>query len=317
MHDPPITIISGFLGSGKTTLLRRLLEEHRHGRRLALIVNEFGEIGIDGRLLEDAAGPALVELSGGCVCCVAGSDFLLAVAELIDAVAPDQIVIETSGLADPLATLQQVRTAGLPLDAIVTVVDGLNLEPALAATPLTTRQIGAADLLLLSKVDLIDPPQRHAVEQRLRTLNRRAAIVPVAHGAVDPNLIFGPVTTRADRPLALAAVHDHTDFDTYVWQSPHPLHRETLTATLTELAPLTLRIKGLVQCSDAPWADEVHVVGERIDLRAVRLRARPDLLNQLVLIGTGMAEYATVINARLDACADNPERRAAWYAREA
>ncbi len=312
---PPLTIVTGFLGSGKTTLLRRLLADGAAGRRLALIVNEFGQVGLDGASLARAGAVPLIELAGGCLCCEAGSDFLVALEELL-AHDPQQIVIETSGLAEPGGLIRRVRAAGLALDALVTVADALNLAAALAAAPVAAWQVQAADLLILSKVDLVTEPGRGAAEAHLRALNPRAAIIGAAHGAIAPDLLFGPRQSNRD-PLPILAHGELDGFGSLIWQATLPLRRAALEAALASLPAGVYRAKGLVHCSDAPWPDELHFVCGRHSLSAIRPR-RPILpLNTLVLIGADLEEHELAIRAALEACADTPERVALWQARYA
>lgn len=308
---PPLTIVTGFLGGGKTTLLRAVLESGAGGRRLGLIVNEIGAIGFDGQALDRAGGPPLVELTGGCICCAAGSDFLFAVEEIIDYAAPDAIVIETTGLAEPGGMIRQARAAGLPLDAVVAVAGATDLEAARAASPVAEWQLRAADIIALSKLDLAGAAGRAAAEERVRAINQRALILPATELAAAPDLLFGPRLAPADPP----PTPDHMaqdGFESLIWEGDTPLRRAVLEATLDELAPLVYRAKGLIHCSDAPWPDELQLVAGRYSLRATRLRTPPPRLNRLVLIGAGLGERAADLRARLDACVDTPERAERW-----
>jgi G3E family GTPase len=313
--NPPLTIVTGFLGSGKTTLLRALLAGGAGGRRLALIVNEFGQVGLDGASLARVGAAPLVELAGGCLCCAAGSDFLLAVEELLD-YAPEQIVVEASGLAEPGGLIRQARSAGLRLDAVVAMADAANLEAALAAAPVATWQLQAADLIVLSKLDLVTPTAQAELEARLRALNPRAAIVPAAHGLVPAELLFGPRLERA----AAEPVAEHLAGDGFAqmsWSSDVPLERAALAAVLKDLPPTVYRAKGLIHCSDAPWPDELQLVCGRYSFSVVRLKAPATPLNRLVLLGPGLAALADELSARFDACAATAERAAAWRTRYA
>lgn len=311
---PALTILTGFLGSGKTTLLRALLERGAGGRRVALIVNELGQIGLDGATLERASRTPLVELTGGCVCCEAGSDFLFAVEELIDVADPDQIVIETTGLAEPGGMIRRARAAGLPLDAVVAVADALNLEAALRASPVTGWQLRAADIVVLSKVDQASAAERAAAATRVRALNARAAIIQAAHGDVEPTLLFGPRGNNSD-PLPVLDHLAQDGFASVVWTSNQPLRRKALEATLGALPAEVYRAKGLLHCTDAPWPDELHLVCGRHTLTAVRLRAPAEPLNQVVLLGPRIGEHAAALVASLDGCADSPTRATDWLAR--
>ncbi len=310
---PPLTIVTGFLGSGKTTLLRALVEGGAGGRRLALVVNEFGQVGLDGAALARAGAAPVVELAGGCLCCAAGSDFLLAVEELLD-YAPDQILVEASGLAEPGGIIRRAQGAGLTIDAIIAVADALNLEEALTASPVAEWQLRAADLIVLSKVDVATPAARAAAESRLRALNQRAAILPAAHGRLPAELLFGP-RLPGDAPQPAAEHLGDDGFTSLSWSGDLPLRRAALEAFLDTLPPSVYRAKGLVHCTDAPWPDELQLVCGRWRLSAVRLRESASPLNRIVLLGRELDERGPALIAALEACADTPERAAAWRER--
>ncbi|WP_322816697.1 CobW family GTP-binding protein [Chloroflexus sp.] len=305
----PVTIISGFLGSGKTTLLRRLLS--RGDQRIGVIVNEFGTLGIDGELLAQSDAGPLIELNGGCVCCVAGSDLLLALETLLASGPLTAIAIETSGLAEPGALIRQLRAADIPLDTLVTLVSAVDYEQAMAASPLTLRQIHLADLLLITHSDLVSAQTIAQISEQLRTINRRAPLVPIVQGDVPPTLIFSP---RYDGTLPAESPHLHDEFAVTSWQSDLPLQRTALEQTLRRLAADGIfRAKGIVYCTDSPWADEVHLVAGRWTLSALRLSAQPRPLCRLTLIGRAAA-LEPAANA-LDSCIDSDERITRWQQR--
>ena len=187
----PVDIVGGFLGSGKTTLLRRLLEQGT-GERVAVVVNEFGEIGIDGLVVGGLGyGERMVELSSGCICCQLDTlHFEIALEELCDDVKPDRIVIETSGVADPGALARRLADLGRPLGSLITVVDTVNLDRVLAE-PIGRDQIAAADFLVLSKLDLPETRGLPAAEGRLRVVNARAPVIPAPVGNDGLQLLFG------------------------------------------------------------------------------------------------------------------------------
>ncbi|NJN14955.1 MAG: GTP-binding protein [Oscillochloris sp.] len=267
--SPPLTIVTGFLGSGKTTLLRSVLASGAGGRRLGLIVNEIGAVGFDGPALEQAGQLPLVELTAGCICCVAGSDFLLAVEQLIDYADPDVIVIETTGLAEPGGMIRQARAAELDLDAVIALAGATDLEAALAASAVAEWQLRAADIVALSKIDLSADKGRAALA-RIHAINPRAAIIPADQLAHTPDLIFGP-RFGVDPPVdPLHREHDH--FASMVWELDVPLRREALVRALDSLPAAVYRAKGRVACSDAPWPDDLQFVAGRHQFRAERPR---------------------------------------------
>src|SRR2546423_8435767 len=185
----PVDIVGGFLGSGKTTLLRRLLEQGTGAarERVAVVVNELGEIGIDGLVVGGLGfGERMVELSSGCICCQLDTvHFEIALDELCEDVDPDRIVIETSGVADPGTLARRLADLGRPLGSVVTVADTVNLD-AVLAEPIGREQVAAADFLVLSKLDLPDTLGAAEAGRRLRSLNNRAVIVPGPVGGGRP-----------------------------------------------------------------------------------------------------------------------------------
>ena len=250
----PATIVTGFLGAGKTTLIRHALQTAR-GRRLALLVNEFGDVGVDGDLLrgcsaEVCPADAVIELANGCICCTVADDFIPAIERLLALdPPPEHIVIETSGLALPKPLVKafdwpDVRRR-LTVDGVVAVVDAAAVaagrfadDPAKlaqqrAADPSVDHdnpleevyedQLLCADLIVLNKIDLVDEAARARVEGEIRAAIPRAVkIVGVRDGQLDAKLLLG-LTAAAEDDLAARpshhdgeAEHDHDDFDSFV-----------------------------------------------------------------------------------------------------
>jgi G3E family GTPase len=190
-HRVPVTILTGFLGAGKTTLLNRILNE-RHGERIAVIENEFGEAGVDHDLLIVGDGEQIIEMNNGCICCNVRGDLVRILGELrqrreIRPDAFDRVIIETTGLADPAPVAQTFfiddDVAGYyVLDAIVTVVDAKHAQYQLDEFHEAQEQVGFADRILLSKSDLVSATERSRLCGRLAQLNPRAPIKPVHFG---------------------------------------------------------------------------------------------------------------------------------------
>ena len=177
----PVTILTGFLGSGKTTLLNRILEEE-HGKRIAVIENEFGEVGIDQALVINA-DEEIFEMSNGCICCTVRGDLIRVLGNLMKRRDKfDYVLVETTGLADPGPVAQtffmddEIR-AEFALDGIVTLVDAAHIEQQLGRSDESTEQVAFADVLVLNKTDLVDDDALDRLEARLRDMNRMARVI--------------------------------------------------------------------------------------------------------------------------------------------
>ena len=176
----PVTVLTGYLGAGKTTLLNRILSEN-HGRKYAVVINEFGELGVDNDLVVDA-DEEVFEMNNGCICCTVRGDLIRIVGGLMKRRGKfDGIIIETTGLADPAPVAQtffvdETVSSRTRLDAIVTVVDAKNLPARLADSHEAQEQIAFADVIVLNKTDLVTPAELDDVEARIRKVNRFATI---------------------------------------------------------------------------------------------------------------------------------------------
>ena len=183
----PVTVLTGFLGAGKTTLLNRILTEH-HGRKYAVIVNEFGEQGIDNDLVVDA-DEEVFEMNNGCICCTVRGDLIRILGGLMKrADQLDAIIVETTGLADPAPVAQtffvdQDVADRTKLDAIVTVADAVHLNSQLGEHHEAEEQIAFADVVLLNKVDLVDEKGLENVKARIKKINPYAKIIKTTHCA--------------------------------------------------------------------------------------------------------------------------------------
>ena len=256
----PISVITGFLGSGKTTLLSRLLRDPALART-AVIVNEFGEVGLD-HLLVEASDEEVVLLEGGCLCCKVRGDLVRTAGELLarrarGAAAFDRIVVETTGLADPAPILQALMTdreiaAELRLDSVIATVDCAAGAATLDAHPQSVKQAALADRIVLTKTDLADSS---ALAERLRRLNPGAPQLTALRGAVDAQLLFGP--SPHEKQLKFES-HTHTgdEVTTFCLRRSEPLHAVTLSLFLQVLAEhcgeKLLRLKGLVDVVESP-----------------------------------------------------------------
>ncbi len=185
----PVTVVTGFLGSGKTCLINNILEGQKE-RKVAVIVNEFGEIGIDGQLVVEEDDEQLVEFNNGCLCCTVRDDLAQTLAKLKAKADLDAILIETTGLADPapVASTFFVSEEIRPyyrLDAFVTVADAFNLERNLTGSHEAEEQVAFADIILLNKTDLVAPEDLSRIEEKLAALNPLAKIYHTEFSTVD------------------------------------------------------------------------------------------------------------------------------------
>jgi G3E family GTPase len=204
----PVTVLTGFLGAGKTTLLKHLLTQP-HGYKCAIIINEFGEVGIDGQLVV-GADEEVVELNNGCLCCRVRGDLVKTLADLLKRQKRfDYVLVETTGLADPSPIahtfyLPQLQEK-LRLDAIVTVADARHLEGVLDKAPEALPQIAFADVILLNKTDLATPADLDRVERRIRHINPLAKIHRTQRSQVDMGKIFNTHARDLGSPLEIPA----------------------------------------------------------------------------------------------------------------
>jgi G3E family GTPase len=268
----PVTVLTGFLGAGKTTLLNRILSE-QHGQRIAVIENEFGAEGIDNEILVQDKDEQIIEMNNGCICCTVRGDLVRILKELhakkkSGALKFDRVIIETTGMADPGPVTQtffmddDVADRYL-LDAVITVVDALHGDQALDEQPEAQSQVGFADRILLSKVDVTAPAKVQALRARLRRMNPRAPIKEVHFGRV-------PIAEVLDiRGFNLNSVleinpdflgedtHTHSDaVQSFVFTSDKALDgtrlEEFLSAILQVYGNDLLRYKGVLWMDGSP-----------------------------------------------------------------
>ena len=299
----PCTIVTGFLGAGKTTLIRHIIA-NAAGRRLAVIVNEFGDVGIDGEILKGCGNTAcpeenIVELANGCLCCTVADEFVPALDAILARDGVEHIVIETSGLALPKPLVQAFHWPAIKsrvtVDGVVVVVDGAALAEGRVANDLEALvqqrtadaslthddpieevfddQIACADLVVLNKRDLIDEvglaKARAAVA---KVLPRSVKVLAVADGKVDESLLLGlGVGTEADianRRTRHDAEedHDHDDFDSFVVALDEIADPSALSARIAAVAEDfdVLRVKGFAAVADKPLRLLVQAVGARV-----------------------------------------------------
>jgi len=272
----PVSVLTGFLGSGKTTMLRHLLGQPEFSRT-AVIINEFGEVGLDHELIE-ASEDSFIELQTGCLCCKMRGDLARTLSDLLQrrddgrCTPFDRIVIETSGLADPAPILQTLMTdtavAGrLVLGSVVTTLDAVNCAGTLEREAISQKQVAVADKIVITKLDLAEHAEP-ALRRRLRALNAGAPVIIAHHGRIDSEALFNtrpydPRSKSADVHEWLAEeAHGHTqarhsdDIKTYAIVRDEPIRAVALTLFLETLAEHCgydiLRLKGIVNILESP-----------------------------------------------------------------
>ena len=264
----PVTVLTGYLGAGKTTLLNRILTEP-HGKRYAVIVNEFGEIGIDNDLVV-GADEEVFEMNNGCICCTVRGDLIRIMDGLMKRKGKfDAIIVETTGLADPAPVAQtffvdQDVSDAAKLDAVVTVADAKWLIDRLKDAPEAKNQIAFADVIILNKIDLVSPDELVTVEERIRAINPYARI----HRAKNCQVPIAEVLNRnafdLDRIIELApdfleeGHHHHHDDDMQSVSVRHPgaVDPDKFMPWISDLTqregPNILRCKGIVAFPGEP-----------------------------------------------------------------
>jgi G3E family GTPase len=305
----PVTVLTGYLGSGKTTLLNRILTE-AHGKRYAVIVNEFGEVGIDNDLIVNA-DEEIFEMNNGCICCTVRGDLIRILGGLMRRKGSmDGILVETTGLADPAPVAQtffvdeDVRRK-TKLDAIVTVADAKHLLGEIDRAPEAQEQIAFADVVLLNKTDLTSGGELATVEARIRQINPYASLHRTERCDVDLDKVLGRDAFNLDRildiePQFLTEAHEHEHDDeigSLLLTADRPLHPEKFIPWIQDVTQSfgtdILRMKGIIAMMD----DEQRFViqGVHMLIEADRQRPwKPTELRQsrLVFIGRGLPRDA-------------------------
>jgi G3E family GTPase len=287
----PVTLITGPLGSGKTTLVRHLLETVH--KKIAILMNEFGEIAIDSRIIEGKS-VRIAELGGGCVCCSLLGEFEVAVEEVLNTVHPDLIVVETTGVAEPDALVFNIQEE-LPqvrLDGVITIADAdaIIRYPQLGHT--TRLQIEAADLILLNKSDLVSPEQLVEVREQLAAVNAHASILPTQRCQVDPDILFGIAHARE----LTSPHHRHQpEVESFSYSSEATLQRRSFERFVASLSPAVWRAKGFVRFPEGSYL--FNFVSGRWELEPF-----PAEMTTLVFIGPHLASQQEAIRSALQQC---------------
>jgi G3E family GTPase len=335
----PVTIISGFLGAGKTSLLNHILNAD-HGVRVAVLVNDFGEVNIDAELISGVSGESTINLSNGCICCSIRDDLLEATVQLVQRPdPPEYIVVETSGVSDPTAVSLTFMAPELRsrarVDSMLTVVDSEQIDQVdRKHRELALDQIAMADIVVLNKVDLVNDEKREKLADFVKDLVPRARILEATHGKVPLDLVLSVGTYDLRRFSGKSGLdvhvhadgeahdhdhahgsedehhhehsheHDHTlVFNTWSYTTDKPLSHQAVRHAVRTLPATIYRAKGFVYLYEIPSRKGiVHVVGQRARLIIGEPWGDEKPGTQLVFIGEYGGIDATELQSRFEAC---------------
>jgi G3E family GTPase len=334
----PVTLLTGFLGAGKTTLLNHILA-NQQGLRSAVLVNEFGEVGIDNELVV-ATSDQMVELSNGCICCSINGELLEAVHRVLQRPEPlDLIVVETTGLADPLPVALTFMAGDLRdrlrLDSVITLIDAEHFSATAVGSPIARDQVVYADILVLNKTDLVDEQGLAEVEAELRAIKKDARILRACRGNVPLGLLLSVGLFESDRLAALQAQEeapgdalgqheDHLHHHEHDHGHHHHAHTPELegfsSVSLAVEAPFDLRsfqhfldhqlpasvfrAKGVLWFRESERRHLFHLCGKRFTIDDSDWPEGSERHTKVVAIGKGIDQAA--IKAQFEACVAAP-----------
>lgn len=309
----PVTIITGFLGSGKTTLLNQILQ-NKNNLKVAVLVNEFGDINIDEQLLISVESD-MVELDNGCICCTINDSLVDAVYRVLEREGKvDYLVIETTGLADPLPIILTFLATELKfltrLDAVITVVDGAAFDAKHFNSEAALRQIRYGDIVILNKIDLATEDKITELKAFIEDIKPGFRILESEYGKVPLPLILDIGLTQTDNyqdkiyefRRDQSAINNHLETDGFnfvSFQSDRPFELEKFQHFLTQkLSNNIFRAKGILWIKESPSRHIFQLSGPRYDLQADDWTSQPK--NELVFIGRNLEE--SLIKQQLDEC---------------
>lgn len=310
----PATILTGFLGSGKTTLLNYILQQ-QHGYKFGIIVNEVGEIGIDGQLVENQS-EEIVQMNNGCVCCTVRKDLVKGVQKLLQRGGFDYLLVETTGIADPGPVAQTFLNIPqllqlVRLDSIITVVDSEQIHKQMTETETARQQVAMADFILLNKTDLVTPEHLDALENEIRVLNPHAQTFRTNRSQVNLKELLDMNAFDVDHKLGVdpdflnefrqGRHHDGINSHAFIFDQPFNVDR--LESFIQELSDKekVYRSKGIVWIAQNPRRAVFHGVNNRFTLFWDRLWNKDETRkSQLVFIGVNLDKQK--IGDQLQAC---------------
>jgi cobalamin biosynthesis protein CobW len=306
MNGPPVDIVCGFLGSGKTTLLRYVLEHGLEGRRVAVVMNEIGDVGIDGRVIEGLNVDKMVELSSGCICCTVNGQLGPAMEEILAQAQPEQIIIETTGVAEVPPIVAGLEAIDLAADAVITVVDAESFLTVEKREAVVARQVHAADFLVLNKTDLVDERRMKRLLRVLGRMNPDAEIFSTAWGRVQTDVLFGSGESVRIRPTSIADGYCHVEdggASSFVFQSQRPLDRERFLKLVRRWPKDLYRCKGFTYFASEEHPRLFNYTCGRVHMEWLSAEERPtDQGTSLVFIGKNLAKARPRIITSLRSC---------------
>lgn len=303
----PVTVLTGFLGAGKTTLLNRLLRAP-HGLRLGVLVNDFGAINIDERLVDVVEGEA-ISLTNGCMCCSIKGDLVTSMLKVLDCPnPPERLVVEASGIANPGSIAGIFAMSSLHervrLDGIIALVDAEHCRDPRLDQQLITDQLRSADIVVLNKIDLVDAVSRADTVDWIRSISPRARILETTQADVPLGLIM-EVDRRPDSNALLvpSAGPAHSALQSWSYGTHAPLAYRKVREAFEGLPPSIFRAKGVLALADAPnMCFVAQMVGRRITIDVAGPWGDEHPCTQIVCIGTPEALTAEDLATRFDAC---------------
>ena len=309
----PITIISGFLGSGKTSLLTHILSSD-HGKRIAVLVNDFGKLNIDAEQISTIEGET-ISLTNGCICCTIRDDLLTEVIKLFEkSPIPEHIIIETSGISDPTLVahtfLMPAMQGVVQVDSIISMVDAdqiLTLDEQFR--DLAQRQIKVADLILINKIDLVHKAKLEKVHQFINNIDVKNRILETINGKAPLQVLLGTRTFDGNKAISMAKGSD-PKFETWTYENEMQFTFMAIRKAIEDFPSSIYRVKGFIYLESVPEKQGIfHMTGGRAWLRLGKYWNKEDRKTRLVFIGKNEEIEPETINAHFDQCQNNYSRK--------
>ena len=312
----PVIVLTGFLGAGKTTLLNRILDGD-HGLRVAVLVNDFGDINIDADLVTGVQA-GVVSLANGCVCCTIRDDLIETVMAAVDLPErPEYVVLEASGVADPAGIASTFNLSRLRdqirVDGVICMLDAEQVFAVPELMELKIRQVAYADLVVVNKVDLVEPAQIDGIRAWLDERMRRYRLIEAVRADVPLDVVLSAgrfdaaPTVMPERRHQAVGRSATQDLETWSYRTDEPLALETLREVAARLPASVYRAKGIVHAIEVPDRQVVlQVVGRRVDLSIGEPWRAGERRSRIVAIGAAGATDADELRARFDGCLAAP-----------